>query len=175
MTTTTRDMQKAKLYRAERRAFGIDQFLIGSMPLAECEAFIRKVCDSAWFQSHYGRMEPRIKDGRGTSIARGSPDAINLPRWARNRAVILHEIAHGATRLVHGSSVAGHGWEFASTYLALVQHVLGKDMARRLAAEFKKEHVRTAAKRTRPMSEEAKAILRARLAGYRAAAAARQP
>lgn len=184
--TGARDMQKAKLYRAEREAFGFGFSAVvrydrhsgrhsSEMTLPDCEAFIDKVCCDAWVRRTFGTIAPRVADGRGTRIARGSPDRINLPRWARTKPVILHELAHGLTRKAYGPSPAPHGWEFASVYLRLVQHFLGKDRADQLRAAFKKHRVRTAPKRTRPMSDEAKAILRARLAGYRAAAAEPAP
>ena len=63
---------------------------------------------------------PRVGDGRGRRHACGSRDTIRLPRWARTRAVVLHECAHGMADDQHGP-------QFVATYVALLEQFAGLD------------------------------------------------
>lgn len=46
---------------------------------------------------------------------------INLPRWSRTKATVLHEVAHAITERTFGwTQVAAHGREFARIYLELL-------------------------------------------------------
>lgn len=91
---------------------------------------------------------------------------IYMPRWSRNKAVILHEIAH----VVTSPYVAWHGWEFCDNLLKLVSRWLGQDEARRLRESFKAKKVRYRAPRKRkPVSPERRAELVAQLERARAA------
>jgi uncharacterized membrane protein len=59
---------------------------------------------------------------------------------------------------------AGHGWQFAETYLLLVRHVMGVDAHDRLKAQFKEHRVRfREPKKRRELSEEQRQALRERL------------
>lgn len=154
-----RDMQRAKLYRAECEAFPKDG---PHFDLDVAEQFIATVWGSPWTKRHFERARdyppPRVKDGRGTRTARGGLFRINLPRWARTRPIILHEVAHALTRVTREQPA--HGQAFAATFLALAQHFLGTAAAAQLKASFRKHHVRYRPKRR--LSEAALAALRAR-------------
>jgi len=52
--------------------------------------------------------------------------AIKLPRWARTRAVVLHECAHGMADDRHGPG-------FVAAYVALLERFAGLDRGRLLA------------------------------------------
>src|SRR5262245_65586651 len=156
-----RDMQRAKPYRAEREAF--PGFSSGTevMEFADACRYVAMVWRSPWTRRTFPlavHAVPRVKDGRGTRIARGGLYRINLPRWARTKPVMLHEIAHSLTvdRLDEGV----HGRTFARNFLALVQHFLGRDAAKALRASFRKHRVRY--NRKRRISPEALAALRSR-------------
>lgn len=164
-----RDTQRAKLYRAEREALPGFQALPGQEPsVEECSTFVKKVWGSAWTKKHFRRAYafpvPWIKDGRGTTWARGSLHHLSLPLWARTKPVMLHEIAHSLTI---ASETPAHGPRFAACFLALVRHFLGAEKAALFKAAFRKHHVRTRPKRK--MSPAVLADLRAR--GHALAAA----
>ena len=82
---------------------------------------------------------PLIKNGKGTTIARGSSRTINLPRWARNHGVVLHETTHCLIdRMKHNDVDGGHGAYFMRTYIELLGYFLKEDKAelvRRAKAE----------------------------------------
>jgi hypothetical protein len=63
---------------------------------------------------------PEVGDGRGRRHACGSRDTIRLPRWARTRAVVLHECAHGMADDQHGP-------QFVAAYVALLEQFAGLD------------------------------------------------
>lgn len=141
-----RDTQRSKLYAAEREAFGQPK---EELSLDTTVAFVRQVWRSPWtarkFQIARYSEPPYVADGRGTTAARGSLRRLNLPRWSRNKVVILHELAHALTW--HRETFAAHGREFAAVFLELVSHWLGVDAAKRLRAAFRAKRVRYRPKR----------------------------
>lgn len=184
-----RDSQRAKLYAAEREAFG-DAFrrLHGAGELVDAERYVRRVTSSStWLRlaTEHGQArapEVEVADGRGCRMARGGSGYVTLPRWARTEPVMLHELAHCltcATFVVRDGAAGGyelqlgarHNWPFARAYLDLVSMFLGRDAADRLKASFWKHHVKF--NPPKRLSPEALAKLRAR--GHSLAAARRQP
>lgn len=115
-----RDNQKSAVYKWEREFFGSEWEATKTnfLTLDECQILINRV----W--KDYGRLSspPFVKDGRGTRVARGSLVYINLPRWARTKPIVLHEIAHA---LLSWHRVAGHGPEFATLVVQLWVRYLG--------------------------------------------------
>jgi len=74
----------------------------------------------------------RVGDGRGRwRTACGSINEIKLPKFARDKIIILHEIAHSATLRTHPDA-AWHGPEFCFNFLMLVGRWLGKEMKEEL-------------------------------------------
>lgn len=69
---------------------------------------------------------PAVTDGRGRRHACGSRAEIKLPRWARTRAVVLHECAHGMADDQHGPG-------FVAAYVALLQEFADLDRHHLLA------------------------------------------
>lgn len=153
-----RDSQKSKLYRAER---SLSQFTEHEeMTLVEIEAYLNKLVRSAWFQRRWPNIqEARLfGDGRGRRSAcgwkHGGTAYMTLPRWARNKPVVLHELAHSTSR--HH----GHGWAFAADYLTLITHELGEQAGKELRAAYKKNRVRYKKPRIkRPLSSAQLAAL----------------
>lgn len=136
-----RDSQRSREYDAERQAFTSADGFSGP-PLfktaAECQSFVDDVCRTEG-------IEPiMVKDGRGRVNAGAyfASRTITLPRWARSRHVILHEIAHHMNRDLNPAPLAPHGPEFARTYLDLVRRILGSDEALSLLACFKIHRVK---------------------------------
>lgn len=157
-----RDTQKSKVYAAERAARALlDDKNVGSM--LGVWTFIERVQRDRWFRRHYGYHRFQVSDGRGTRIARGGGNWLNLPRWSRTPVVMLHEIAHCLT-----PDDVGHGWRFCATHLALVRHFMGKEAHDRLRACYREHRVRYKQPRTRVLTDEQRAELRERLAKARA-------
>lgn len=158
--TKLRDSQRSKLYSAEAEAFqgAVDRLVTFDLTVG----FVEKVWRDAYVRSTFPMATrypaPRVDDGRGTRIARGSISRINLPLWARSKHVALHEIAHALR--VTGAREAAHGREFAARFIVLVQHFMGRSYADALKAAFKKHRVRYKPKRT--LSPETIARLRER-------------
>ena len=112
--TKPRDFQRTRVYRWET-----DQVFPAAgepLSLGECRALVEAVFH--WAE----RPAPIVTDGRGRRHACGSPEVIKLPRWARTRAIVLHECAHGLARDMHGP-------EFVATYAELLERFAGLDGA----------------------------------------------
>jgi hypothetical protein len=168
-----RDSQRAKVYAAERAAFGAEWGeKIDDGSLEAVSRYVRQVEGSATWRKILKKSELtpidgglRVKDGRGCRWARGFRDHVTLPIWARTRPVVLHEMAHAAT-----GENAKHHWPFAAAYLMLVGTFMGAAARDRLKAEFRKQRVRFAPPRV--FTPEHWAALRAH--GFKLAAAARE-
>lgn len=181
-----RDSQRQKVYDSEAsaRLGEAAREVLGDGSVAAVEAHVREVCATATWEDlcrkNRGRVVPaseiRVEDGRGARSAKGWHDGISVPRSMRNKAVVIHELAHVVTH--NGYKSARHHWPFAAALLALVGRMLGLEARASLEAEFKKRGVRhTAPPARKPMSPEALARLRARghqLAEARRAAAQKQ-
>lgn len=177
-----RDSQRAKVYAAERAAFG-ERFRepLEGGDLQAATDFANRVLRSAtWLRlrEEHGMLRPDgtcwirargsfdVSDGRGTRSARGGGGSLNLPRWSRTKPVILHEIAHNL------AAGARHGWPFCRAFIDLVSMFIGASEARTLERELRK-----AGARTRPpkqLSPERLAVLRERGRQLAAMAAARR-
>lgn len=114
-----RDSQRTKFYKWEREVVSgraRDQRL----SLEACGELISKVCRS------YSVAIPEVKDGRGTRKASAQLNRINLPRWARTKGVVLHELTHcildfdAFRRGRWGNAYAAHGPEFMRLFIQLL-------------------------------------------------------
>jgi hypothetical protein len=117
-----RDFQRSRVYRWE------DEHVLVHDPrllsLAEARALVETVF--RWAEPRAARKPdwrpPIVGDGRGRRHAAGSRASIRLPRWARRRAIVLHECAHG---LAHDR----HGPAFVATYVDLLERFRGLERA----------------------------------------------
>lgn len=165
-----RDVQRSRVYKAEaawRDVIGNRRFT----DKVACWAFIEKVERDPWFRRHYPHVyRIAIHDGRGRrSAAAWGQTHITLPLSMRSPAIVLHEIAHLASKTT-GYHMQGHGWEYAATMLRLVRHFLGRDAYLRLRGTYATHGVRYKRPRKgRVLTDVERAALAARLAEYRAA------
>lgn len=167
-----RDMQREKLYRAERAAF--DERRDDDLTLVECRVLIARAFEWArrvGLTPDNRCLDFRIADGRGcrnASAGWGGRSVggwrITLPRWGRTPSVALHEAAH----CLQPAGSAWHGWQFAAIFLALVEEFMGPSHAANLQAHFTAGRVRFRRPRpSTPLSPERRAILVAQLAAAR--------
>lgn len=169
-----RDSQRSKVYAAERSVEGFET-RDRMETISEIEHYVEKVITSAWFQRRWKVKGYRIEDGRGARRATGGLHwggvaVLTFPKWSRSKMIVLHELAHACTVKNHGGLVSAHGWQFASTYLELVTHEMGKETGDALKAAFRAKKVRFARPRQkRELTEEQKQVLRDRMAKARAA------
>ena len=110
-----RDQQRSKVYKWEQTTFGSAQHT-EELSLKECERIARRV------QAAYGlnHRPLRVCDGRGFKRAVAYIDSIYLPKWARNRVVILHELAHWLCKNDWHREHDSHGPIFVRTFLELL-------------------------------------------------------
>lgn len=159
MSYRARDSQRSKVYTAEQnvryhlRRDGLEQRL---ETVDEIQSWVDSITSSQWWASHFASLSILVKDGRGRKNAGASPFlyweemdagydcAIKLPRWARSKVVILHEIAHHTAR---DNREGAHGRKFCRNFLALVKRWIGDEVYRRLCAEFKRQGVKWNKKR----------------------------
>ena len=126
--------QAGRLYAAEELS-GIKYG--EALTLKECQKFVDKILARKYVLDNYGIQAQRpiiVLDGRGRRKACATfhqgRRAIKLPRWARGKYVILHEVAH------HLTDLNGHRAEFASCLLDLVRHFLGQESADALQGAY---------------------------------------
>lgn len=118
-TARPRDYQRAKVYRWEQAH--VFPHAGERLSLDACRELVaaaygwaeRPRRGAAW-------SPPQVQDGRGRRHACGSRAVIKLPRWARTRAIVLHECAHGLAPDQHGP-------QFVATYVALLEQFVGLD------------------------------------------------
>jgi hypothetical protein len=115
-----RDSQRSKLYAWENATFAGKYG--ETMSLDECRVLAYEAIGRYGFTN-----QPAVKDGRGRRSAGANSHEIDLPKWARNRFVVLHEVAHTLTSLLetrHGvprNSWAAHGAEYTRIFVSLLQ------------------------------------------------------
>jgi len=123
--------QARRLYAAEELS-GIKYG--DTMTLKECQKFVDKVMARKYVKANYRTLKITVLDGRGRRSACATffhgGRAIKLPKWSRNKFVILHEVAHHLTHL------DGHRPVFASCLLDLVRHFMGKESADALQGAY---------------------------------------
>jgi putative metallohydrolase (TIGR04338 family) len=141
-----RDSQRSRVYKAEGRFWSQHECGKEQMSLDECVAYVEKITRTAWWKKranrHRVRSLPKVKDGRGRRSAAASRPfwTIWLPRAYRDKATILHELAH---LLVKPTDQPPHGREFCAIYLELVKRFIGPEAAKGLKAEFKNGRAKT--------------------------------
>ena len=120
-----RDSQKSKVYKWENKNL---PYIGEQLSLEQCEQLIHQAI-AWWFRNPKPHM-PLIKSGKGTTVARGGAKLINLPTWARNYGVVLHETTHCLIdRMKHNDVDGGHGPYFMRTYIELLGYFLKVDKA----------------------------------------------
>lgn len=166
-----RDSQRSKVYKAENIAFKGHAKANESLPeIEDIERYVRHVWSLKRVQDAFPRAvvnwrlgAPAVHDGRGRRSACGAVGFISMPKRARVAWIVLHELAHTISRRID-YNIAGHGWQYAATYLTLVRLVLGVEAHDLLKAQFKAHRVRYREPRSRaPLSPERRAILVERL------------
>jgi putative metallohydrolase (TIGR04338 family) len=146
----TRDTQRSRVYAWEgvacRAATGRGDDEPEFDKLEECEEFALPIWRAERGRVGHAKVRaPSIeRPNRGQTRAIAHADhRITLPRWARSRWVILHEMAH---RLNAGKDGASHGPRFVGILVGLLARRLGLDanLLMRLADEHGvKYHVRS--------------------------------
>ena len=146
-----RDNQKSRHYAAERFLYDAGKTVIktGSKNFPEltfnltkrssihdCQSYLNIICDQYWFRQRFGERKIYIESGRTVGTAYGSR-RITLGTWARNEAVILHELAHCLAPYK-----TKHGAEFAGIFLFLVKNAFGADIAKQLRESYKTHRVK---------------------------------
>ena len=145
-----RDMQRARLYKADDVLLPLAKKL---PKVRDVEKYVERVLARQSILRRYPltNRDVKVKDGGGTrsALAYGSW-AISIPLWARNEAIVLHELAHTIVyRHWSRSEAAAHGWQFASVYLVLTKAMMGAAAHDALRASFKAHKVRYTAPRAK--------------------------
>jgi putative metallohydrolase (TIGR04338 family) len=161
------DKQQARLYKSETQA-GV-KATPDFVTVAECQKYVNKVLNSKAVlemfsnkELHQGAFSITVTDGRACRSASAGTDSrgnwiINLPRWARSRYVILHELAHHlqesysvnnwreSVRIGQTDPVTyqSHGARFTASLLFLVKRELGKEIHDRFATALWENQCKT--------------------------------
>ena len=141
-----RDAQRSKVYTAENLVFprAVRDTAEHKRDLDYCRQVIGEVVLSSHYQQFRGWKRIGLCDGRGRRSAcyRGSARELSLPRWARNPAVICHEMAHALTHATAKHPVPAHGGMFCRHFIELVRCVMGNEWAIALEHQFKQDGLR---------------------------------
>lgn len=119
------------------------------MSLDEIKEWIDGLARKRWWKNRWPHA-PRfiqLADGRGTRWARGDYVGwkLNIPKWARQPLVVLHEYAHLLTcsdESYASEDWAAHGPEFAARFLYLIRKAISEDAYREMREIFKKDRVK---------------------------------
>lgn len=107
--------QSTLVYAWEQHTFPLVRN-IGDLSLNECQTLV----SSTWFNLGFSYAAPPVCDGRGSCDARAYLGRIHLPRWARNKLIVLHELAHCVTGLFDEPDSYNHSGKFMQVYLRLL-------------------------------------------------------
>jgi len=170
-----RDTQRARVYKSDSALIAIAKPL---PTVKDVERFTRRLLQMKRVKEAFPRSArydvPNVGDGRGRSRACGGEWEIKIPLWARNEAVVTHELAHTVALREFGrrGDAAFHGWQFCSVYLKLTLYGMGREAHDVLKAAFKVNRVKfTAPRAKRQLTDEQRQALADRLALGRLAAA----
>jgi hypothetical protein len=134
-TTRQRDNQRSKVYAWERKVVatlgGEDIYKPDFQTLQECEDFAGPIWTKERGRLGLARVVAPTIDrpswGQRRAMAHHS-HKITLPRWARSRWVILHELAHRLT-----PSDEAHGPRFVGVLMGLAARWLSYDVNQLMA------------------------------------------
>ena len=130
-----RDTQRARLYRAENE---VDP----GRPLptvAALQAYVDDLAASDWFLARWRARRFEVRPGYGHRRATADGDGVlQMPRWARQELIVLHEVGHCLTP----ADVASHGAEYAGVLVCLVRRRMGPGPAQALEDAFLRHRVR---------------------------------
>lgn len=135
-----RDNQRERVYRAEEVIWKRAE---NYKTVQEVETYVKSVLDNPWFQATYPWVKSiKIYDGRRRRRAVGGKrhgqPYMKLPKWTRNKPIILHELSHGLAP----DTVAWHGPEFCLIYAELVAHFIDSDTYQKLMQSFRDNRVK---------------------------------
>jgi putative metallohydrolase (TIGR04338 family) len=143
--TRPRDMQRRRVYRAERVL--PDEWTNVFGTTAATQQWVNGLLARRWFRNRWpGLTGLQVLPGRG-GTATSLFGAIRIPPDGRNVPTVLHEVAHeivarrpvavrAGPDAVARPPGASHGPEFCSVMLFLVRQVMGARHADALRAEY---------------------------------------
>jgi hypothetical protein len=88
-----------------------------ALTLDQCRELIAKIWKGTLNLS--GDVPP-VADGRGSIYARVYKDVIHLPRWSRNRLIVIHELAHCVTSMMNHDRSVAHDGLYMQVYLTIL-------------------------------------------------------
>ena len=96
--------------------------------------------DSHLDMRHGLRISPKASGGSANA------NEMDLSRWARQKWIVIHELAHVVDHNENGLPRhiwhQGHGWQFCRIYLTLVNLAFGYEAEKALRASFKAHGVK---------------------------------
>lgn len=144
-----RDSQRTRLYRAEEEAL---PYANTFDHLDQADDFIWDLTHTRWWRRRYPYLggvtaewaSANKRAGSWLTLAATVDDSGIVefnPEIVPTERVLIHELAHFAT----GQEFAGHGPEFARTYVELVRYCLGPTFGSALLRAFRRRRVKVAA------------------------------
>jgi hypothetical protein len=121
MARAKRDTQREALYKAERECSWFTED--GKMTIDEVVKYSYKIFTSKFFTQNWSLVKSLdVDSGKRCKCAwggskHGNQMWIKMPQWSRSKGVIIHELAHGVSKIHWGDGIAGHGVEYAAVYL----------------------------------------------------------
>jgi putative metallohydrolase (TIGR04338 family) len=139
------DTQRKRLYQAENEAGARDD----KITFAQASDLIHTTMTKGWFRNnfHISHMEVKLRRNinGAACVTFMTQSTITFSPWALTTMLALHELAHAATPPRHKNhkkgGQAGHGPEYAGTYIYLVEKIMGQEQADRLRDSFRNHNV----------------------------------
>lgn len=159
------DFQKSKCYRAE---WSIRKDIPNNrrwLEIEDVQKYVDKLVTKAWFKRRWPKIDkitvkaPKKDMGqRAWAYGNYFNGRITIPMWARQKIVVLHEVAHA---IVHPKYGGKHGRFWARTFLELVKFEMGEEAYKVLKVAYRAEGVKFNARKK--FSPEFKAAAARRL------------
>ena len=141
------DSQRERLYTAENQ---VKASLRDPLPtISEMQDYVDGILRSRWSQDYFGsRMLTPItvvgkrRWNQRRANARCFTSEISMSKELRSKFVLIHEVCHILTDRFYGQRMSeGHGPEFATFELMLVNHFLGTEDCQELLEAFARNGV----------------------------------
>ena len=140
---TDGNAQRERLYAAEHQ---VKAFLRDLLPtIAEMQGFVDGILRNRWIARLFWLAYAYPDHGSWASDGGGSESAnahcftseISMSKELRSKFVVIHEVCHILTDRFYGQRMSeGHGPEFATFELMLVNHFLGAEDCQDLLGAF---------------------------------------
>lgn len=141
-----RDSQRQRVYNAEREWKAACGRGLELPEVEDLQEYTDRLIASRWRAKNFRSIDIVINDGRARRRGGARYNVwdgrwfVGMPRWTRDEAYLLHELAHCLEAADYSDRRVGawHGWHYCNIMLRLVQKQMGPEAAEVLETEYRK-------------------------------------